>query len=50
MKSFEPRSMMQEHPRNSSSEPARGERRYSWTVPAHTILNYFEKIVAPPFE
>jgi hypothetical protein len=49
MKSFEPRSMMQEHP-HSSSEPARGAKKYSWTAPAHTFLNYFEKIVAPPFE
>jgi hypothetical protein len=49
MKSFEPRSMMQEHP-HSSSEPARGEREDSWTAPANIFEFEFEKIVAPPFE
>jgi hypothetical protein len=49
MKSFEPRSMMQEHLhfiKRASVE----EEKNSWTAPAHTFLNYFEKIVAPSFE
>jgi hypothetical protein len=33
-----------------SSEPARGGGKNRWTAPAHTFLNFFEKIVAPSFE
>jgi hypothetical protein len=44
MKSFEPRSMMQEHPQHLhviKRASAHGERTYSWTVPARTFLKCF---------
>jgi hypothetical protein len=49
IKSFKPRSMMQEHLRCHGASSA-GIKSYSWTTPAHAFLNYFEKIVAPSFE
>jgi hypothetical protein len=49
MKSFEPRSMMQEHP-HLSSEPARGGKgTYSWTSQSILNFDFTLGIVAPPF-
>jgi hypothetical protein len=44
MNSFEPRSMMQEHPYLIKRASA-WRKKYSWIAPAHTFLKYFRKLV-----
>jgi hypothetical protein len=50
MKSFEPRSMMQEHLRLNQVSQRGGKRRTAGQHQRIRFLNYFEKIVAPSFE
>jgi hypothetical protein len=50
MKSFEPRSMMQEHLRLNQASQRGGKRGTAGQHQRIRFLNYFEKIVAPSFE
>jgi hypothetical protein len=50
MKSFEPRSMMQEHPHLDQASQRVEEKEQLDSANTHTFLNFFEKIVAPSFE
>jgi hypothetical protein len=50
MKTFEPRSMMQEHLQLTQASQRGGKRRTAGQHQHIHFLNYFEKIVAPSFE
>ena len=52
MKSFEPRSMMQEHPHRPHLDQAsqRVEEKEQLDSANNTFLNFFEKTVVPSFE